>query len=120
MVEKLVIVIPPSSNGFDAESRGLNGLFIRMCYSRLFAYPANKDNDGNLIGDTTQIQGVLADSYEVSDDKLTYLINLKKGVKSYFGNELTSKDVVWGWQRAFALRDVGKWVCTLAGDGVQG
>ena len=63
MAEKLVIVTPPSSNGFDAESRGLNGLFIRMCYSRLFAYPANEDNEGNLIGDTSKIQGVLADSY---------------------------------------------------------
>ena len=113
MAEKLVIVTPPSSNGFDAESRGLNGLFIRMCYSRLFAYPANEDNEGNLIGDTSKIQGVLADSYEISDDKLTYLINLKKGIKSYFGNELTSKDVVWGWQRAFALRDVGKWVAII-------
>ena len=94
MSEKLIIVTPPSTNGFDAESRGLNGLFIRMCYSRLFAYPANKDNDGNLIGDTTQIEGVLADSYEVSDDKMTYLINLKKGVSGSSWGNIEEPDVL--------------------------
>jgi peptide/nickel transport system substrate-binding protein len=113
MSQKLIIATPPTTNGFDAESRGLNGLFIRMCYSRLFAYPSIEDENGNLVGDTSKVIGVLADSYEVSEDKMTYIVNLKKGIKSFYGNELTSKDVVWGWRRAFALRDVGKWVAII-------
>ena len=111
--EKLIIAITPGSTGFDAEARGLNGLFIKMCYSRLFAYSSISDDENNLVGDTSDVVGILAESYEISDDKMTYLVNLRKGIKSVFGNEFTSKDVVWGWHRAFALRDVGKWVAII-------
>jgi peptide/nickel transport system substrate-binding protein len=45
--------------------------------------------------------GLLAEDWEVSGDGLTYTFNLRKGVKSYFGNELTADDVVWSWDRVF-------------------
>jgi len=38
---------------------------------------------------------------------------LKKGVKSAYGNELTSKDVVWKYQRNFALKAVGRFMCAV-------
>lgn len=37
----------------------------------------------------------IAESWEVSEDKLTYTVHLTKGVKFHDGTELTSEDVKW-------------------------
>jgi peptide/nickel transport system substrate-binding protein len=50
---------------------------------------------------------LLATSYEVSDDGKTYTFHLREGVKSYVGNELTAKDVIWSWDRVFSLKTQG-------------
>ncbi|MCB9137518.1 MAG: hypothetical protein H6642_04125 [Caldilineaceae bacterium] len=42
-------------------------------------------------------EAVLADSYEVADDGLTYTFNLKQGVLFHDGKELTSADVKYTW-----------------------
>lgn len=55
----------------------------------------------------------LAEGWWFSDDQLTCTFRLRRGVISHDGNELTANDVVWGWKRAFALRDVGKWVARI-------
>ena len=41
----------------------------------------------------------LAESWEVSEDGLTYTFHLKDGVKFHSGKELTSEDVKWTWER---------------------
>jgi peptide/nickel transport system substrate-binding protein len=51
--------------------------------------------------------GLLAESWEASDDGLTYTFHLRQGVESYFGNELTADDVVWSWDRVFAQESQG-------------
>src|SRR5262249_30839040 len=38
----------------------------------------------------------------------TWLITLRKGVKSEAGNELTTADVVWSWNRSLALKRSGR------------
>lgn len=40
---------------------------------------------------------ILAKDYEISDDKTTYTINLREGVKWTDGTEITSDDVVYTW-----------------------
>ena len=50
---------------------------------------------------------LLAESWTVSADKKKYTFKLRKGTKSYFGNELTSKDVVWSWDRVFGMKSQG-------------
>lgn len=42
----------------------------------------------------------LADSYEVSEDGLTYTFTLKDGLKWSDGTELTAKDFEYSWKRA--------------------
>ncbi|MBV7481407.1 ABC transporter substrate-binding protein [Bordetella sp. BOR01] len=42
---------------------------------------------------------LLAKSVQVSDDGLTYTFTLRKGVKFHNGQEMTSADVLWSWNR---------------------
>lgn len=62
-----------------------------------------------------QIRPWLADAWERSSDATVYRLALRKGVKSPYGNELTSKDVLWTWQRSLAQKTVGSWVVSNAG-----
>lgn len=68
------------SNDADAD-------LAALIYSGLFKY----DSDGKLVPD-------LAESYEVSDDKLTYTIHLKKDVKWHDGEPFTADDILFTTQ----------------------
>ena len=56
---------------------------------------------GCMVQNLYKYQGVLASSWTVSPDQLTYTFHLKHGVKSAAGNPLTADDVLWSWQRKF-------------------
>ena len=58
-----------------------------LCYNGLVKY----DKDLKLVGD-------LAESWDVSDDKLTITFHLRKGVKWQDGVEFTAEDVMFGYQ----------------------
>ncbi|MFT4042343.1 MAG: ABC transporter substrate-binding protein [Gordonia sp. (in: high G+C Gram-positive bacteria)] len=51
--------------------------------------------------DLYSFTGVLAKNYTVSKDGLVYTFNLRHGITSPHGNELTSADVVWSFERKF-------------------
>lgn len=46
---------------------------------------------------TGEVIPYLAKSFKISDDKLTYTVTLRKGIKWSDGKPLTSKDVVFTW-----------------------
>jgi peptide/nickel transport system substrate-binding protein len=50
----------------------------------------------------------LAESYEVSEDGLTYTVNLRQGVLFHNGKEMTSEDVVASLQRWVGLSGAGE------------
>lgn len=54
--------------------------------------------------DGTLTEG-LAESYEVSDDGLTYTFNIREGVKFHNGEELTVDDVMYTYERLMGLDD---------------
>jgi len=54
--------------------------------------------------------GGLAASWEVSADGRTWTFKLREGVKSFRGNEMTAEDVKWGWDRSYAIKDLGHWI----------
>ena len=54
--------------------------------------------------------GGLAESWEVSSAGRTWTFKLREGVKSFRGNEMTAEDVKWGWDRSYAIKDLGHWI----------
>jgi peptide/nickel transport system substrate-binding protein len=113
-VRELRVAFPPGRGGFDLEQPGGNSEFHRLVYGRLFVYPPRLDPlTGQLVADLSQLDGQLASGWEVSADGQCYRVRLREGIRSPFGHELTAEDVRWSWERAFALRDVGKWVALI-------
>ena len=102
----VVVVVPELSTqlSFDTSyaitasyfdtSLALNATLIRKPY-------VDSDQAGTTEQDLYNFEGVLAEDYTVSDDGLTYTFNLREGIMSEMGNELTSEDVVWSYQRKF-------------------
>jgi len=61
------------------------------------------DEDGSnaQIQDYYSFEPYLAESYDVSDDGLTYTFHLRQGLLSQQGDELTADDVIWSFERKF-------------------
>jgi peptide/nickel transport system substrate-binding protein len=59
-------------------------------------------------------EGVLAEAWRFSDDGRTCTFRLREGVRSAAGSTLDAAMVQWGWERAFAMRDIGKWVARIS------
>lgn len=77
--------------------------------------PTSAINDNGVRGiDWHHLRADLAEQWTWSDDRRTWTFRIRHGVYSASGKELTADDVKWGWDRAFALRDVGKWVARIS------
>ncbi|MDD6788951.1 MAG: ABC transporter substrate-binding protein [Lachnospira sp.] len=81
----LVIAIEGSVSGLDPQNvTDTNGISACMgMYETLLTF----DDDGKIIGK-------LAESYDVSDDNLTYTFHLRKGVKFHDGTDFTAQSVI--------------------------
>jgi peptide/nickel transport system substrate-binding protein len=51
----------------------------------------------------------IAESWEISDDGLTYTFNIRKGVKFSNGDALTAEDVLFSLKRPVVLESVSAW-----------
>ena len=82
---------------------------VDVCtYDRFTQFKITQDSRGNAIADLkAPVEPLLAGSWQVSSDGRKYTINLKQGVKSYFGNEFTTEDIKWSWDRVFGLNSQG-------------
>ncbi|MET3791411.1 peptide/nickel transport system substrate-binding protein [Aquamicrobium terrae] len=73
------------------------------------------------IDDTTKVKPGIAESWEISDDGLTYTFKLKPGIKFASGNPITAEDVAWSFERVVKLDKSPAFILTqfgLTGDNV--
>ncbi len=94
---------PPTEAGHEVR-RNVN--------ERLLGYAQKKGDDGTLYEDFSTINGVLAESYELSPDKKSITFKLRKGVKSYRGNELNADTVMWSFERGWNMKSNFHWYMT--------
>lgn len=94
----------------DSAGSDLVGSF----YDQLTSPSAYLDDHGVSRADWHVLRPVLAEGWWWSEDGRTCTFRVRAGVHSVDGNELTAEDVRWGWERAFGLRDVGKWVARVS------
>lgn len=70
----------------------------------LVQLPTKTNADGTQDVDVSKApEPFLAESYERAEDGLSFRFTLRKGVKSYAGNELTSADVDYLYERSLGL-----------------
>jgi ABC-type transport system substrate-binding protein len=74
-----------------------------QCYDTLLRHPVRADSGGHRALDPDDLQPGLAESWELSADGRTCTLQLRRGVLSPEGHELTAHDVKWAWERSFAL-----------------
>lgn len=76
-------------------------------HERLVEFTPNPRSDGFFELDFAKIEPRLAESWEAASDGKSIVFNLRKGVMSHAGNELTADDVKYTWDRKFALKGIG-------------
>ena len=54
------------------------------------------------------VQGKLAESFELDPAGKFIRFQLRQGIRSNWGNELTAEDVKWTWDRKFGLGAIGE------------
>ncbi len=110
---QLVVAVPNTPNTVDAEFGASSVSWeapVSIC-EFLVSYQYKTDASGVGAPDLlAPFEPRLAESWEFTNDGKTIVFHLRQGVKSEFGNELTTADVKWSWDRAYALNAIGLWM----------
>ncbi len=110
----LLLAAPGTPEGFDGDAlRPGTQEAVTQIYEGLTRY-ARIERDGRTYLDSRRIEGHLAESWTTSDDGKRWVLTLREGVKSPFGNELTAADVEWGWAKSFAQKRTGAFIANVA------
>lgn len=83
-------------------------------YEGLTRFGMRAGPDGRQEVDPARIEPHLAESWTVSEDGKDYVFRIRPGMRSPFGNELTSADVVWTFEKSNAQRRTGVFIRNVA------
>ena len=113
----LVVAATKTPGGFDGDALKPNTQnVVVQVYEGLTKYGYKKnEKTGRMEVDPGKVLPHLATKWTASPDGKVYTIELRKGVKSPFGNELTAVDVVWGWEKSLAQKRTGAFIAKVAG-----
>ncbi len=110
----LVVASPNTPEGFDGDAlRPHTQNVVVQTYEGLTKY-GRMMKDGREVLDPSKALPHLAESWTVSEDGKTYVLSLRQGVKSPYGNELTADDVEWSWNKSFAQKRTGNFIATVS------
>jgi peptide/nickel transport system substrate-binding protein len=111
--DTLIIAIPDMPPGADNDfhSHRETWPLIMNLYSHgmEYKYTASGQTGGAdvLVPDFGNIEPRLFEKWALSEDGKTATFYLRKGIKSAYGNEFTTEDVIWRYQRNFANKALG-------------
>ncbi|MFN8534133.1 MAG: ABC transporter substrate-binding protein [Dehalococcoidia bacterium] len=119
MKRTVTVGVEQIPSNFDMEQPAgfrdeLGADLFQNLYDQLTSPTCRIDEDGVRRIDWRRLRADLAEAWWWSDDRRTCYFRIRPGVRSAVGNELTAHDIKWGWDRAFAVRDVGKWVARVS------
>ena len=100
--DTFTIAVTNDQEIMDGQNNVSNDLVLPQVYS----YLIKRDLDGKIVGD-------VAESWEVSEDELTWTFHLKKGVKFHSGKELTAEDVKATYDRLLNEEDPVRYTQTM-------
>lgn len=111
----LVVAAVTTPKGLDPDAwvPGMIESVVNV-YEGLTRYGRTTDENGRESVDANVILPHLAESWTVSDDGKVYVFKLREGVGSAYGNEMTSADVVWGWEKSVPQKRTGLFLRTVA------
>lgn len=74
--------------------------FQYALYDRLVQYATTTDENGNEVADTEKLVGSIAESWENSDDGLTWTFHIDPNATFANGDKVTAEDVIWSFENA--------------------
>jgi peptide/nickel transport system substrate-binding protein len=92
-------------NGLDTMVPTANDhsrMVVWQAYDRLVSHGEKTLPDGTVSYDAKVITPELAESWDISEDKKTYIFHLRKDATFHNGTPVTAKDVKWSFDRAIA------------------
>ena len=103
---EIVIVRPEDSNNLDPVTQDGN---VNIWVLNLMTEGLLQTTD-----DGASIEPLLAESYEVSDDFLTYSFKIKPNLKFSNGDPVLAEDLVWSYERAMNAGSDSVWTEIVA------
>jgi peptide/nickel transport system substrate-binding protein len=103
--DTLVIVSEMGPNSLDTMVPTANDhsrMVVWQVYDRLVSHGEKKLADGTISYDAKVVTPELAESWEISEDRKTYLFHLRKDATFHDGTPVTAADVKWSFDRAIA------------------
>ena len=101
--DTVTLATATDQNYMDGQMNNTNDKVLRTVYSSL----VKRNTQNEIVGD-------LAESWEVSEDNLTWTFHLRKGVKFHNGKEFTAKDVKASYDRLLNKDDPVRYTSTMS------
>ncbi|SCJ29132.1 Glutathione-binding protein gsiB precursor [uncultured Flavonifractor sp.] len=82
------------------QTDGTTSAFQYAAYDRLVQYKTTTDANGNAVADTANLEGVIAESWETSEDQLTWTFHIDPDATFANGDKVLAEDVIWSYEHA--------------------
>ena len=82
------------------QTDGTTSAFQYALYDRLVQYATKTDENGNEVADTEKLVGSIAESWETSEDGLTWTFHIDPNATFANGDKVTAEDVIWSFENA--------------------
>ena len=84
------------------QTDGTTSAFQYAAYERLVKYATTTDENGNAVADTSNLVGAIAESWETSEDQLTWTFHLNPDATFANGDKVLASDVIWSFEQCQA------------------